>query len=263
MTTAPTRRERQRQATYEEIVEVSRRLLREAQDVSLRAVAQEMGLTPPALYRYVESHAELMRLVARSVFADVVAAMAVARDAQPLDDPAARIVVSTAAFRAWALTNREEFQLVFASPTSATLAAVAECTPPLMTSLDSRGPDDTGVQLFAGFFSELFGALWASYQFPVPDDSELDPRLLEALHEELKPQAVTDSLGVPAAGMIWLFERAWARLYGTVTLEVFGHIHPAFISTSALFEATMLDLGRDLGIGGEWPRLRQLARQYY
>ena len=41
-------------------------------DVSLRAVAAEMGLTPPALYRYVDSHAELMALVARAVFADVV-----------------------------------------------------------------------------------------------------------------------------------------------------------------------------------------------
>ncbi len=117
MTTAPTRRERQRQATFDEIVDVSRRLLRDGEDVSIRAVAQEMGLTPPALYRYVDSHAELMVLVARSIFEDVVAAMTLARDQQEPDDPSAQIVASAAAFRKWALTNRHEFQLVFASAT--------------------------------------------------------------------------------------------------------------------------------------------------
>ena len=81
---APTRRERQRQATYDEIVEVSRRLLRASEDVSLRAVSAEMGMTPPALYRYVDSHAELMVLVARSVFEDVVAAF----NPVPADDTA-------------------------------------------------------------------------------------------------------------------------------------------------------------------------------
>src|SRR6478735_11041143 len=97
----PTRRERQRQATYEEIVDVARRLLRASEDVSLRAVSAEMGMTPPALYRYVDSHAELMVLVARSIFEDVVSAMATARDRYADDDPAAQIVAAASAFRRW------------------------------------------------------------------------------------------------------------------------------------------------------------------
>jgi hypothetical protein len=56
-----------------------------------------------------------------------------------------------------------------------------------------------------------------------------------------------------------MLERAWARLYGTVTLEVFGHVHPEFISSGALFAATMLDIGRDLGLEQEWPRLQAIA----
>lgn len=261
MTTAPTRRERQRQATYDEIVDVSRRLLRDSEDVSIRAVAQEMGLTPPALYRYVDSHAELMMLVARSVFVDVVAAMAVARDAQAPDDPAAQIVASSAAFRGWALANREEFQLVFASAAGAELETTAQQGADLViTSLESCLPQETGVQLFGAFFAEIFGRLWAKYQFHIPEDSELDPQILQILREQIKPAEVTDGLVAPTPGMIWMFERAWARLYGTVTLEVFGHVHPAFISTGALFSSTMLDLGRELGLEGEWPRLQELAR---
>ena len=50
-----TRRERQREATYDEIVSVAAELLDEGADLSLRAVASRMGMTPPALYRYVAS----------------------------------------------------------------------------------------------------------------------------------------------------------------------------------------------------------------
>ena len=250
MTAVPTRRERQRQATFDEIVEVSRRLLREGEDVSVRAVAQEMGLTPPALYRYVDSHADLMMLVARSIFEDVVAAMAVARDAQPDDDPAAQIVAASAAFRAWSLRNRTEFQLVFASGTSIELDEAARLAGRRRRSRrwPTACPTSPGVHLFAAFFSEIFGRLWARYQFPIPTDDELDPALLEILRSEIKPAEVTDALGTPTPGMVWMFERAWARLYGTVTLEVFGHVHPGMISTGALFTATMLDIGADLGI---------------
>lgn len=261
MTTTQTRRERQRQATAEEIVEVARRLLRDSEDVSLRAVAAEMGLTAPALYRYLDSHAELMMVVARSVFADVVAEMTTARDRHPDDDPAAQIIASTSAFRTWALGNREEFRLVFATPPTPELEALHQlgATRPL-TSLDACMPEENGVRLFGAFFSEIFGRLWTRYQFPVPEDDELPPAVLSVLAEQTKPAEVTDGLGSVSPGMVWMFERAWARLYGTVTLEVFGHVHPGFISSGALFEATMLDIGRDLGLEGEWDRLRAFIR---
>lgn len=261
MTTAPTRRERQRQATFDEIVDVARRLLRAGEDVSIRAVAQEMGLTPPALYRYVDSHADLLLLVARSIFEDVVAAMTVARDAQEPDDPAAQIVAASAAFRAWALRNPSEFQMVFASGSSREMGEAARATGTAqITSLADCLPDDSGVHLFASFFSEIFGRLWLRYQFPIPHDDDLDPALLEILRDEIKPAAVTDGLVTASPGMVWMFERAWARLYGTVTLEVFGHVHPGMISTGALFTATMLDIGADLNIRDEWPRLQKVAR---
>ena len=294
MTAVPTRRERQRQATFEEIVEVSRRLLRAGDDISVRAVAQEMGLTPPALYRYVDSHADLLAMVTRSVFEDVVAAMAVARDAQSPDDPAAQVVGASAAFRAWALRNPSEFQLVFASsdsmqakstqlkPTSVPGGSVprdsvgggarevdsvqedpegsSPANTPHITSLADCLPDDSGVHLFAAFFSEIFGRLWVKYQFAIPSDDDLDPELLAILRSEIKPDDVTQGLGSPTPGMVWMFERAWARLYGTVTLEVFGHVHPGMISTGALFTATMLDIGADLNITDEWPRLQLVAK---
>lgn len=263
MTATPTRRERQRQATYDEIVEVSRRLLRAGEDVSIRAVATAMGLTPPALYRYVDSHAELMALVARSVFEDVVDSMTLARDAQASDDPAAQIVASAAAFRGWAMTHREEFQLVFASAASpGATSTPGDGTQPPITSLDGCLPSETGVDLFGAFFSEIFGRLWERYRFPVPQDTDLDPEVLAVLRSQIEP-AVGGGAALVTPGMIWMFERAWARLYGTVTLEVFGHVHPVLISSGALFRAAMLDIGRELTIDAEWDRLQDIARHEY
>jgi hypothetical protein len=119
---------------------------------------------------------------------------------------------------------------------------------------------DNGADLFAGFFSEIFGRLWAKYQFPLPADEDLDPGVLAVLRADLKPATVAEGFGTITPGMVWMFERAWARLYGTVTLEVFGHLHPEFIRSGAIFDATMLDLSRELGMAGEWERLRDVAR---
>lgn len=267
---APTRRERQRQATFKEIVEVSRTLLRAGGDVSLRAVATEMGMTAPALYRYVDNHAELMTLIAHSVFEDVVAAMTVARDEHPDDDPAAQMVASTWAFRSWALGNREEFQLVFATPPSPEWLALCEASSSVpISALAECIPAETGMQQFGAFFAEIFGRLWAKYHFPIPADDELDPAILDVLQLQAgkkleafdtAPIAETTTTGAPTAGTVWMFERAWARLYGTVTLEVFGHLHPGFVRTGALFMATLRDLGRDVGLEPEWERLSALAQ---
>ena len=259
-TAVPTRRERQRQATYDEIVTVSRQLLRHGRDVSLRAVSAEMGLTAPALYRYVDSHAELMALVARAVFADVVAEMTVARDKHPDDDPAGQIVAAVAAFRRWALGNREEFRLVFASPPSPETEALVESAARRpITALEGCVPEELGVHEFSAFFSDIFGRLWQKYRFPVPADDELPAGVLEVLAGEETPDKLAE-LGGISPGMVWMFERAWARIYGTVTLEVFGHVHPGFITTGALFQATVLDIGQDLGLAGEWDRLQAIAR---
>ena len=52
--TTPTRRDRMRAATMEEITATARRLLVEQgpDAASLRGIAREMGMTAPGLYRY-------------------------------------------------------------------------------------------------------------------------------------------------------------------------------------------------------------------
>ncbi len=258
---ALTRRERQRAATYEEIVEVSRRLLRSSrEELSLRGVAAEMGMTPPALYRYVDSYAELLSLVARSIFGDVVARLVEARDRHPDDDPAAQIVACSSAFRTWALGNPEEYRMVFASPTmSEEQGGPGQTLHPVVAGLAPCAPDN-GADQFAAIFSEVFGRLYAHKRFRVPADEELDPSVLAVLRQDLQPANVLEGFGEITPGMVWTFERAWARLYGTVTLEVFGHLHPEFIRSGAMYSATMRDIASDLDLLDDWDRLLNISR---
>jgi len=191
MATTPTRRERQRAATYEEIVTVARHLLGGPEALSLRAIATEMGLTAPALYRYVDSYHELLMLVARAIFEDVIAAMTTARDRYGDDDPGAQILASSVAFRRWALAHPEEFGLIFANPATAKPAEASAAQEPI--DLAGQG----GGAQFGEFFTGIFLRLWQRYKFAVPVDADLDPDLLELLwrpafvrHAAVRPSGV-------------------------------------------------------------------------
>jgi AcrR family transcriptional regulator len=247
---APTRRERQRAATYEEIVTVARALLGSPDSLSLRAVAAEMGLTAPALYRYVDSYQELLMVVARAIFTDVISAMTSARDRYRDDDPAAQILASTAAFRRWAMTHPGEFGLVFAN------AATAEAT----ETVNPADPSSHGGGAhFSDFFTDIFLRVWDRYQFTLPADSDLEPGLLERLHELREDGTLPCDFPGRPLGLSWVFIRCWTRLYGTITLEVFRHMDLGVIASGALFRAMLEDNARDLGFGDDWPRLRDLV----
>ena len=73
MVQAPSRRDRVRAATTQEIIQTARKLL--VQDgpeaISLRAIAREMGMTAPALYRYFGSHEDLLRHVVADIFTEL------------------------------------------------------------------------------------------------------------------------------------------------------------------------------------------------
>lgn len=241
----PTRRERQRQATVDEIVAVSRGLLKEPGGLSLRAVAQQMGMTAPALYRYVASYQDLVYLVADDIDTDVASVLGGSRDGYPDDDPAAQIIAAAIAFRHWALTRSEEFALVFANPMTA-------------KSLEQR--DEISGSMTAEFFSALLEKVWAKYQFAVPSVDALDPDVVTALREPYSP-AIPCAFPDEVLGLGWVFMRSWVSLYGIVALEVFGHLDPNIIASGAMFRTMLDEQAHALGFADELPRLRRLVAE--
>jgi AcrR family transcriptional regulator len=240
-----TRRERQREATYDEITRTSRALLAEGAELSLRAVAGRMGMTAPALYRYVSSYQELVDLVAFEIDKAATERFAAAAEELPEDDYAGRLVASVTEFRMWALTNTREFSLAFANP-----IADAQCVRrDLLTSYNSG-------HLMTG----QMRALWEHNHHPIPTLDELPPAIRESVLDPLIPAKV-DDLPIEDRGLVWLYQQGWTTLYGVVALEVFGHMDPRIIESGEMFVHVVREFAPKLGLADDIDRLEAMMRE--
>ena len=219
---APSRRERARDATVAEIKDTARALLvQQGPDaLTVRAIAREMGLTPPALYRYFAGHEELVTAMCTDVLDEITAALEAARDTVGRDDPVGRLMATCRGFREWSLAHPREFQLTFAS------------------MVDK--PKDGGVA-FGAVFLGVFVEIWAHQPFLVPTDDQLPHALVAQLREFSARTGDRLPLGVLVA-----YLSGWVRLYGAVTIEVFGHLGFALADPEPMFEAMLADMRRAL-----------------
>ena len=247
---APTRRDRMRAATMDEITATARRLLVEQgpDAASLRAIAREMGMTAPGLYRYYGSREELLRHVIATIFRELsgdihraieraalgTAGAAFARGTaspeQVRQHLGAKMVAACREFRRWGLGHKDEFALLFGVP---------------LPGFDD-GRFDVAQECaleFAGTFYTLFMEMWNAIRFPVPGPGEIEERLLAQLGR-LRATLGTD---VPD-GVLLVFLRCWVLLYGAVAMEAFGHLHFALEDPSPMFEYTLGDLARLVGL---------------
>jgi AcrR family transcriptional regulator len=238
---AVSRRDRVRAATTGEIKETARRILvaKGVESVSLRAIAGEMGMTAPALYRYFGSREDLIRHVVGDIFSEIAAdirAAAIAAAEESGGDVTAKLIAACREFRHWALTHREEFGLLFGTPL------------PGLEPLHNDKIDECALD-FAGSWMALFLELWQRHPFPVPADDQIDPGLLAQLGRYI------GGLGLDLpAGAVLIFLRCWVRLYGMVSLEVFQHLNFALDDAAPLFEYTLAELAELVGLDYRLPR---------
>lgn len=199
--------------------------------MSLRAIARAMGLTAPALYRYYASYEDLVSALAVDLYDELVAALERARDAVPDGDVAARLLAVSRAFRAWSLNHPPEFGLLFANP--------------ITRPANANKPDDRSAagQRFGMVFSDLVAELWRHREFPATSEVDRHPQVADQLGVHRLVLA-----GVLPPDAMYVFLRCWARLYGIVTMEVFGHLRWALEDTQPLFEDVLADNARALGI---------------
>ena len=247
---SPSRRDRLRAATIDEIISTARRLLVKdgPEAVSLRAIAREMGMTAPGLYRYFGNYEELVRYLTASIFTElgndigqaIEAAEPVADAPGAVDPTRAKLTVEMVAacreFRRWALNHRGEFALLFGVP---------------LPGLDDGRYDlaDECALAFAGTFFRLFLELWQKTPFPVPDDAQIDPGLRDQLSRYRDALGASIPLGAALPlGAVLTFLRCWTLLYGAVAMEVFGHLRFALEDPAPMFEITLGDLAALVGL---------------
>ena len=231
-----TRRDRVRAATVTEIKDTARRILvaEGMAGLSLRAIARDMGMTAPALYRYFASREELLVDLIADLYEELTGAMVAARDAQPAGDLGARLTAVSRTFRSWSIGHQPEFGLLFGTP------------PPGPAAPGDAGHGQTrahaaGVR-FGQVFGELVAQVYLTRPFPVPAEEDLDP----ALRRQLAHWGESFPVRLPL-GVMQVFLSCWIRLYGSVTMEIFGHLKFAVDDAEPIFEAELADAARLLG----------------
>lgn len=232
------RTERRRQATLLEIRTTARKLLttQGASAVTINAVAREMGLSGPALYRYYASYDELVEAVIADFYQELAATMEAARDVYTSADANLRFLATCRAMRGWAITHPTEFGWMFASPISESI---------------KRRPDSprhAAGQNFERVFLEQIVELWKVKPYPVPRAEDLAPSLREQMqkysHEvggDLPPEAMH------------VFLSGWVRLYGLLCMEVLNQLDFAYTDIEPVFEECLRDLCVMHGLSYEPP----------
>lgn len=191
-----TARERAREELVREIKEAARRQLsqRGAAELSLRAVARELGMASSAVYRYFPSRNDLLTALITDGF-DALGEYAERAAAGPsYGTPAERWDAVWAAIRNWALAHPQEYALLYGSP-----------VPGYAAPRDTVDPAARVGVVLIGLIREAG-----------------EQGLLRPVAREGK--VVSDAAaGLPPWAAVCLVE-GWTQLFGLISFELFGHL---------------------------------------
>ncbi|HEX5542177.1 MAG TPA: TetR/AcrR family transcriptional regulator [Micromonospora sp.] len=201
------------------------------QAISLRAIAHEMGMTAPAIYRYFPSLDALVIQLTRDLFDEVRQTLETAREAAG-DDPAQQLAEMARSFRQWSVAHPAEFALVFGAP-----------VPGISTFDDDCAHTEHPAAAFGALFTQALLQLWRQAPWPTPPSEVLRERLGDAL------QPLKQNQGDMPLEVAYTFLSGWVRLYGLISIEVNEHLGWAVTEPKALFEAEIRNLLQQLTAG--------------
>jgi AcrR family transcriptional regulator len=213
-----------------EIKAVARQhLVRDGANLSLRAVARDMGMVSSALYRYFASRDDLLTALILDAYNDlgheVETADAAVTDRSRLR---ARWLAATRAVRQWALAKPAEYALLYGSPVpgyaapAETVAAAAR-TPGVLARILADGyatgrldPGRAGTAMHPGAPAGLAEAVRAD---------------LARTGHDIAPGVPEEALLVGMTG--------WIQMFGVVSLELFGQFNNVIDARDQFFGEQM------------------------
>jgi AcrR family transcriptional regulator len=225
-----TARARVRDELTREIKAAARQQLAEhgSTALSLRAVARDLGMVSSAVYRYFPSRDELLTALIVDAYNDVGATAEAADGAVRRVDLAGRWMAIAHAVRGWAIAYPQEYALIFGSP-----------IPGYQAPLDTIDPAARIPRLLLQILSDAIdaGRQPAAGVRPMPRTVRVDLRTIR--------DAVAPALNeIQMAGAIM----AWTQLIGSISFELFGHLHNVVDDYAAYFDYQMRGVGQDLGL---------------
>jgi AcrR family transcriptional regulator len=176
--------------------------------LSLRAIARDLGITAPAIYNYFHRRDDLVTALIVDAFTSLGESLQEASDSLPENDLPGRLSALGLAYRDWAITYTQRYQLIFGTPipgyeapADITIPAASWALMPLLTVIHAISE--------AGLLKS--------------DDLPMSPALAEMLENWSQ-----FSHGLPAE-VLYLGLVIWSRVHGLAMLEI-GNQMPSFIT---------------------------------
>jgi AcrR family transcriptional regulator len=198
--------------------------------LSVRAVARDLGMASSAVYRYFPSRDALLTALLIKAYDDLGDAVERAdAGAGERSDLTARWRAVCHAIHDWARDQPHRYALLYGSPVPGYAA-----------------PDDTvssATRITGAILMVIHDAQTAGLQ-PIPP-LELSPAEragLAPVRGFADPPFDDDVL---ARGLL-----AWSALFGSISLELFGHMHRGVLDYDAHFAQVVDQLAADLGLDG-------------
>lgn len=212
-------RDRYRSQVQDEVKQVALRQLAEGgpSAVSVNAIAKELGLSGPALYRYFRSRDALLTALALDAYRDFAAELRAASSTELGLDPVARLRAVTAAYRGWAKANPHRYRLLYREPVPGYDAHAAELV--------------AAAQEVMAVAVEVIDGL--NLPSPAPDANWV----AQADWARNVPLGTNLELDLGFRGVIF-----WARIHGLLDLELNGNYTSMRLDPDVLYEYEMAQL---------------------
>jgi AcrR family transcriptional regulator len=221
--TAASIRARVRAEMTDEIKSVARRhLAADGANLSLRAVARDLGMASSAVYRYFASRDELLTALTIDAYDAMGAAAEQAEAAVDRADVLGRWLTTCHAVRDWALANPHEYALIYGSPVPGYRAPQATIGSAVRVPV-----------LIGAFLRDATDAPGD----PLPEPLVADlTRIAEAVAPGAPPALM-------AAGIA-----AWTHLFGAVSFELFGQYQNVIETRRDFFDHQMRLAAAPMGL---------------
>ena len=177
--------------------------------LSLRAIARDLNITAPAIYNYFPRRDDLVTALIVDAFTSLGKSQIDSIRDLPEDDLAARLTTLGLAYREWAITYPQRYQLIFGTPIPGYEAPTDVTTPAAAGSL---------VPLI-----ETIQAIFTAGRLRVERSAEMTPELQSML------QAWSQFTGGTNVEVLYSALVIWSRVHGLVSMEI-GNQMPSFIT---------------------------------
>jgi AcrR family transcriptional regulator len=218
-----------RAETIEQIKSIARRHLAvDGANLSLRAVARDLGVVSSAVYRYFASRDDLLTALIIDGYLSMAEAVEQAEATVPRRDVVKRWDTVCRTVRTWSREHPDEFGLLYGTPVPGYAA-----------------PQDTtdSAQRVLMLALEVLRDGVEREVIPVPSD-----RLPRSTRAELT--AILALPGLPRLP-VTLLARAmgvWAQLFGLISFELFGRYRNGIDDWDAFFDVQLGAMARQLGV---------------